>query len=341
MSDSKVLIITTAHDLEDGRLVRHKSALQRNKISTEIVALKFKNRMFRFLLGPWLAYLKIRRAKPHCVILPDPELQLLLPIFIRNKPSVIADVHEAYELVAEDRAWISSWFKPIVNYFVWGLSLIRNRCADAIIVADQSIDAKCGVYVSNRPNPVDFSVSQPPKVPQSLVYVGDIRESRGMEEMIKLIEITPKVCLDLIGPCSNEKNLLNMIDKRNLSDRIKWHGRLPYRQSWEIASTAIAGLCFLRPTPAYRNAIPTKIWEYWAVGIPVLGSNLPAQAKLIEQSGGGFVGEIEDLSMIVQSFIQNPDSAREVGQTGLEFYQTSDDGSEARLVDTISAAINP
>jgi len=340
MPHSKVLIITTAHDSEDGRLVRHKKALQRNNISTEIVALKFKNRIVRFLVGPWLAYLRIRRAKPHCVILPDPELQFLLPILIRNKPSVIADVHEVYKLVAEDRPWISSWFKPIVSFFVWGLSLIRNRCADAIIVADKSIDAKFGVYVSNRPNPIDFPVTQPPRIPQSLVYVGDIRESRGIEEMIKLVEITPEICLDLIGPCSNEKNLLNMIDNRNLSERIKWHGRLPYRRSWEIASTAIAGLCFLRPTPAFRNAIPTKIWEYWAVGIPVLGSNLPGQAKLIEQSGGGFVGEIEDLSMTVQSFIRNPDSAREVGRTGHDFYQMSDDGSEARLIDTISSAIN-
>jgi len=339
MPHSKVLIITTAHDSEDGRLVRHKKALQRNNISTEIVALKFRNRIVRFLYGPWLAYLKIRRVKPHCVILPDPELQLILPAVIRNKPSVIADVHEVYELVAEDRLWISSWFKPIVEFCVWVLSLIRNRYADAIIVADQSIEANCGIYVSNRPNPVDFPLPKMKKAPQSLVYVGDIRKSRGIEEMVKLIEITPEICLDLIGPCSDERSLLNIIDSRNLSERIKWHGRLPYDESWEIASTAIAGLCFLRSTPAFRNAIPTKIWEYWAVGIPVLGSNLPGQAKLIQESGGGFVGEIEDLSLIVQSFIQNPDSAREAGRTGYGFYQMSDDGSEARLVDTISSAI--
>ena len=217
MPHSKVLIITTAHDSEDGRLVRHKKALQRNNIPTEIVALKFRNRIVRFLYGPWLAYLKIRRVKPHCVILPDPELQLILPAVIRNKPSVIADVHEVYELVAEDRLWISSWFKPIVEFCVWVLSLIRNRYADAIIVADQSIEANCGIYVSNRPNPVDFPLPKMKKAPQSLVYVGDIRKSRGIEEMVKLIEITPEICLDLIGPCSDERSLLNMIDSRNLS----------------------------------------------------------------------------------------------------------------------------
>ena len=112
MPHSKVLIITTAHDSEDGRLVRHKKALQRNNISTEIVALKFRNRIVRFLYGPWLAYLKIRRVKPHCVILPDPELQLILPAVIRNKPSVIADVHEVYELVA-------TWDKDkIINAYI-------------------------------------------------------------------------------------------------------------------------------------------------------------------------------------------------------------------------------
>ncbi len=339
MTDSKVLILTTAHDSEDGRLVRHRSALERNNIAAEILSLEFKNRLARFVVGPMKAYLKIREMQPNCVILPDPELQLFLPFILRNKVAVISDVHEAYELVVGDRSWIRDWFRPIVTFSLRVLARNRNRWSFAVLIADKSIDTECGVYVSNRPNPSDLQVARNPEKLRSLVYVGDIRKSRGLEEMIELVKITPGVTLDLIGPSDNEMYLLNMIDDKGLTERIHWHGRLPYRESWEMASTAIAGLCFLQPTPAFKTAISTKIWEYWAVGIPVLASKLDSQSKLIEESGGGFVGEVKDLTSIVQMLAQDPDTAYEIGQRGHNFYRNHDDGSEERLIRAVSLGI--
>ena len=339
MSDSKVLILTTAHDSEDGRLIRHRYALERNNISTEILSLKSKNRAARFVIGPVKAYLKIKEMQPNCVILPDPELQLFLPFFLRKSAAVISDVHEAYELVVGDRAWIRGWFRPIVIFFLRVLARTRNRWSFAVLIADKSIETKEGIYVSNRPNPLDLQVVRNSERLDSLVYVGDIRKSRGLEEMVELVKITPGISLDLIGPCNNETYLLNMIAGQGLTERIRWHGRLPYRESWEIASTAIAGLCFLQPTPAFQTAISTKIWEYWAVGIPVLGSKLDSQSKLIEESGGGFVGEVKELTSIVQMLALDPDLAHEIGQKGHNFYRTHDDGSEERLIQTVSLAI--
>ena len=340
MKDSKVLIVTTAHDAEDGRLIRHMNALIRNGILAEILSIYTANRVNRFILGPLKAYLKIRRLKPDCVILPDPELQLFLPFILKNRTVVVVDVHEAYELVVEDRLWIRNWYRPFVKFFTSILVSARNRWADIVLIADASIGENVEVLVSNRPSPLDLPPLRSPDFPFRLVYVGDIRASRGLQEMLSLIEMTPEVHLDLIGPCEESENLLNAIEGRGLSKRITWHGRLPYRKSWEIASSSIAGLCLLRPTPAFVNAIPTKIWEYWAVGIPVLGSKLPAQTRLIEESGGGFVGEVEDLSLRVLTFIQNPMSARGIGEIGRRYYEIHDDGSEIRLVDAIQEVIN-
>ncbi len=339
MTNSKVLILTTAHDSEDGRLVRHRSALERNNIASEILSLESRNRLARFVVGPMKAYLKIRQMQPNCVILPDPELQLFLPFFLRKSAAVISDVHEAYELVVGDRSWIRGWFRPVVIFFLRVLARTRNRWSFAVLIADKSIEIKGGIYVSNRPNPSDLQVARSSEKLHSFVYVGDIRKSRGLEEMIELVKITPGISLDLIGPSNNETYLLNMIAGQGLTERIRWHGRLPYRESWKIASTAIAGLCFLQPTPAFRTAISTKIWEYWAVGIPVLGSKLDSQSKLIEESGGGFVGEVEELTSIVQMLAQDPDLAHEIGQRGHDFYRTHDDGSEERFIQTVSLAI--
>ena len=113
MSKQNVLIITTAHNVEDGRLVRHKNVLERNGISTEIHGISSASRANRILFGPIQAYLKVRRLKPSCVILPDLELHFFLPFLLRKKTYVISDVHEDYELVLEDREWLPSWLKPL------------------------------------------------------------------------------------------------------------------------------------------------------------------------------------------------------------------------------------
>ena len=75
------------------------------------------------------------------------------------------------------------------------------------------------------------------------------------------------------------------------------------------------------------------------MGIPGLGSKLDSQSKLIEESGGGFVGEVKELTSIVQMLALDPDLAHEIGQKGHNFYRTHDDGSEERLIQTVSLAI--
>ena len=47
-----VLIVTTAHDAQDGRLIRHQNSLQRNGLNTEILTVLCESRLKRFLFGP-------------------------------------------------------------------------------------------------------------------------------------------------------------------------------------------------------------------------------------------------------------------------------------------------
>ena len=320
MHGSKVLIITTGHHEYDGRLLRHKQELLRSGFDTSIEVVATSSRASRFLMGPFLAYKKIILNQTDCVILPDPELQLFLPPLICKKLAVVSDVHENYQKVIFDRRWIRLGFRNVIRIVTKILEFIRDRWSHVVISVDSSIASKDSFTVTNCPNPIDLPEPIESEALLRLVYVGDIRESRGLSSMLELIKETPEVGLDLVGPC-NDIDLENLLCSMDLSDRVVWHGRKPYNESWEIASRCLAGLSLLSMTPSFETAKPTKIWEYWAVGLPVLASDLPGQRMMIDESSGGVVGSLEEIKKALMLWVAEPVAAREIGIKGRQYLE--------------------
>ena len=339
MEGIKVLIITTGHHKYDGRLARHKRSLQEAGIDASIEMIDTDSRISRFLLGPFLAYKKVIDSKADCVIFPDPELHLFLSPFVKRRTGVICDVHERYEDVIYDRKWIKPPMRLLILVILRVLSGVRNRFSHAVLVADTSLWTEGQYLVTNRPSLSTPTLS--PEMPTSnrLVYVGDIRKSRGMEEMLQIVSLNPEVTLDLIGPCNDDTNLRLMIEKYGVSSRIRLHGRQPYEKAWVLAKGAIAGLCFLHPTPAFSNVIPTKIWEYWSIGVPVLASDLPRQAELIQNANGGVTGTVNELSTTLKDWIENPTKAETMGKSGYRYLTEQDDESALHLLKAVKRVV--
>jgi glycosyltransferase involved in cell wall biosynthesis len=162
-----------------------------------------------------------------------------------------------------------------------------------------------------------------------------------MYSMLDLLDRIPSIELDIVGPCADERALSAEIAGRGLAHRVRLHGRLSYSRSWEIAREALAGLSLLHDTPAFRTARPTKIFEYGAVGIPVLATPLPGQAQLLADSSGGVVGNIDALASAVEDWVLDPSRARLIGRKGRSAAEIFDDGSSQRLVDAIAQLIDP
>ena len=136
-SDSvDVLILTTAHDAEDGRLIRHQNSFSRADISAVIVSLQFKSRLSRFGKGTIKSLRVIKQIKPRCILLPDPELHLFLSPLIYKKYFVIADVHEDYSSVTFDRYWLKGFAAKVVRIGLKVLPKVRSSFSHIEIVAN-------------------------------------------------------------------------------------------------------------------------------------------------------------------------------------------------------------
>ena len=89
-----------------------------NGLNSEILTVVCESRLKRFLFGPIRAYRAVKVINPQCVLLPDPELHLLLAPLLSKRCAVISDVHEDYLLVLEDRKWISNLLKPLIKTLI-------------------------------------------------------------------------------------------------------------------------------------------------------------------------------------------------------------------------------
>jgi len=99
-------------------------------------------------------------------------------------------------------------------------------------------------------------------------YVGAIGEVRGIKEMVKAMEFTNKAKLNLGGHFAEknvEEEVKSYIGWKNVNEL----GFLNRELVTKIFSESKAGLVTLRPIVNYLDALPVKMFEYMASGLPV------------------------------------------------------------------------
>jgi len=250
-------------------------------------------RALRAVRLPWTA-----RGRVLFLLDPDTVPSALLARRVRGC-AVVADVHEDYAALLRDRSWVP----PLL---LGPLTWLTARCvglagrADVTLVADDHVPplqgaARRRLVVRNLPDlsmmpegsTAPASGGSAESAPRAL-YVGDLRASRGLDDMLRAVAAAPGWYLDLVGPVSPaERERVAGLVGHQLDGRVSWHGRLPPRQAWELAAGASVGLALLHDTPAFRDAIPTKVYEYLACGLAVLATPLPRVAQLLDVSGAG------------------------------------------------------
>jgi len=123
-----------------------------------------------------------------------------------------------------------------------------------------------------------------------LFFMGWIYEFSGMKEVAESLVNTENdhIKLMIVGEGDLYKPLLKMRSEKNLDGRLILTGKVPFADIPKYLSAA--DICLL---PAYKNEImmnivPIKIYEYMAMGKPVIATGLPGIQKEFG-SGGGII----------------------------------------------------
>jgi glycosyltransferase involved in cell wall biosynthesis len=170
--------------------------------------------------------------------------------------------------------------------------------------------------VPDEPLPLDFT-----RGPR-LVYVGGIAPHRGLAAAVEALPMIraeyPGATLTVVGDGESLEHLKRQAAALNVDDAIRFTGRLPREEAMgHIRDANIALVPHLR-SPHTAATIPHKLFQYMALGRPVLVSDCAPLARVVRDTGAGLVfrsGDAADLARKVRE-LSEPDRAAAMAAAG-------------------------
>jgi glycosyltransferase involved in cell wall biosynthesis len=256
----------------------------------------------------------------------DPEL---IPAGLRLKrlgKTVIFDAHEDVSAQLLSKPYLGPLSRRALST-AFGLYQ-RFACArfDGIVAATPVIRDKflrinpCTVEVANYPMPAEFdATARWADKAGEVCYVGGIEAIRGIRELVRACALLHSPTrLSLAGQFS-EPALEAEVRGYPGWQRVDAHGQLERAGVRQVMTRAIAGLVTLHPVLNYLDAMPVKMFEYMASGIPVIASRFPLFRDIVEGARCGLCVDPNDpreIAAAIDFLVANPGIARTMGANG-------------------------
>ncbi|MEM4330379.1 MAG: glycosyltransferase family 4 protein [Candidatus Bilamarchaeaceae archaeon] len=256
----------------------------------------------------------------------DPEIFFIGLIFKLLGKKVIYDAHEDTPKQILSKQYIPKFFRPMVSKLAQFLENFSAKKFDAIVcstptIRDRFLKLGCNaIDVANYPLLSEFKSINPDwsKKDRAVCYVGNIVKIRGIFEIVEAISLTKGVKLFLAGNFV-EKKEFETIKKRKGWENVEYLGFIDRYHLASVFSKSIAGLVILHPTLNYIDALPVKMFEYMAAGLPVIASNFSLWREIVEGNKCGIcVNPLnpKEIAEAIMYLINNTDVAKEMGENG-------------------------
>jgi len=117
-----------------------------------------------------------------------------------------------------------------------------------------------------------------------ILYQGAVNIGRGLKQAILAMHFIENAKLVIAGDGDIKPDLENLVKKENLQNKVEFTGRLPLEKLSKLTPTADLGLSIEEDLGLnYRFALPNKLFDYIQAQVPVLITNLPEMAAIVNQ----------------------------------------------------------
>jgi glycosyltransferase involved in cell wall biosynthesis len=296
---------------------------------------KPQNRLLRIITSGWRVHKAARQENADIYHFHDTELIPLGFLLSLQGKSVIYDMHEHMPGYLLTKEWLPLPLRrPVSKAFQVLEHLTLNNFH--VIFAEKSY-VKDYLWVNRKTVVLNYpladellSIDAEKFSKPTLAYVGDVNDSRGASvttEALVLLKrkgITPKwLCIGRI-PDKLRIKLQATIQQEKLD--VEFTGFMPSPQAHPLVAKAHIGLAVVERIPNNTGSLLTKLFEYMALGIPLITSDFPLYKELIENTGCGLCVAPEkpqELADAVEYLLIHPDEATQMGKRGREAVRAS------------------
>ncbi|CAI8782396.1 Glycosyl transferase, group 1 family protein [Methylococcus capsulatus] len=293
-------------------------------VRADHAAVQVRDRIFGALLGLWAARL---RGKPfyYWMSFPFPDYWLE-----RGSPDPSGLAGPGRRLLFRLRGRLSSWLLyrlvlPAADHVFVQSDAMRTMLESHGLPAARMTPVPMGATIPERIE--DIPPVDDPRLAgrRVVVYLGALERARRSEVMIEAMAAVrkefPQALLVFVGDAEDPGERLwfdALVRELGLQDHVLFTGWLPAEQARRYLRTAEIGLSPCARTPSLEVASPTKVIEYMAWGVPVVANDLPDQAYLIGETGGGLCVPLtpEGFAAGILQLLRDPAAARRMGEAG-------------------------
>jgi glycosyltransferase involved in cell wall biosynthesis len=271
----------------------------------------------------------VRALRPDAVHSHD--AAMLAPGYVGARLTRARFVYDSHEF-AVGVAWRTRGWAALV----WAIERLATPRCDAVMTVSNGIADRLHqryrldrrpLVVRNLPDLEAYDLDfDPPDLRRQLsagsgpliLHLGAVARDRGCETLIKAVAHLDGSHLLFLG--ANDPayvcGLEHVARESGVSGRVHFRPLVPVREVLGYARQADVGIALLEDTcENHRVALPNKVFEYIAAGVPVVASDLPELRKELEQLPGALVVDPTDAGAVAarirQALAANGEAARE------------------------------
>jgi glycosyltransferase involved in cell wall biosynthesis len=192
------------------------------------------------------------------------------------------------------------------------------------------------VLVSNGVDTEKFCRPAAKKKPQ-IIYSGNIGHAQDLEKVILAMgEVSKRhdVRLVILGDGDLKGPLVRTTRELGLDDRVIFKDLVPRDEVPALISESCIGVAPLKDIETLEYAVPTKVFEYMACGVPFVGCSRGEIASIARLSGAGVIArnDAHAIAETICGLLEDPGLMAAMGDNGRRYVKEHYDRRNIALV---------
>jgi len=295
-------------------------------------------RLTKFFIRSFLTITKKHMEEPYHLIhihsVPDFEVfAAFIPKLMGTK--VILDIHDIVPEFYASKFRVdkeSKVFKALKIVERWSTSfsdyvIIANHIWEKVLTSRSVAPEKCSTFL-NYPDSRLFNASLHTMEDDGriiMIYPGTLNWHQGIDIAVKAFDIikndAPEAEFHIYGAGSSREEIERLIEERSLKNRVRLMDVLPITEIAKVMANANIGIVPKRDDTFGGDAFSTKIFEFMALGVPVIVANTRIDQFYFNDSIVKYfqAGDEKSLADAMLLMIRNVDLRKKLSENASEY----------------------